>query len=225
MIKLQLMAIFKFILIFFTLAGCNNKVSENASNVNPEEVVIITKDVSGKRVAYFASGCFWCVEAIFESLIGVEEVISGYCGGDSSDANYEMVSSGATKHAETVAVYYDPVLIKYETLLKVFFDSHDPTTLNRQGPDSGPQYRSAIFYQNAEEKAIAEAYIARLTSDKIFKAPITTTLERFEAFYPAEQYHQDFEKRNPNQPYVRNVSIPRLKKFQVKNPELLKPDH
>lgn len=219
------MSALKISLLIFALSGCGNKPAVTTTTQSPDQNVIVAKDISGLEVAYFASGCFWCVEAIFESLIGVEEVISGYCGGSAEDANYEMVSSGRTKHAETVAVYYNPVLIKYETLLKVFFDSHDPTTLNRQGPDAGYQYRSAIFYQNEDEKNKARAYIDQLTAEKVFKSAITTTLEPFESFYPAEQYHQDYERNNPHNPYVRNVSIPRLRKFQSKHPELLKQEH
>lgn len=177
----------------------------------------------GIEKAYFASGCFWCVEAIFETVYGVEEVVSGYAGGTASDANYDDVSSGATNHAETVEVFYDPNKISYSTLLKIFFDSHDATTLNRQGPDSGRQYRSAIFYQNETEKEAAQQYISSLYGTGQYAAgTITTTLEKFTGFYPAESYHQDYEKLNPNQPYIRAVSIPRLKKFQAKNPELLK---
>jgi peptide-methionine (S)-S-oxide reductase len=183
----------------------------------------IYQPTQGIEKAYFASGCFWCVEAIFETVYGVEEVVSGYAGGTADDANYDAVSSGATNHAETVEIYYDPNKVSYSTLLKIFFDSHDATTLNRQGPDSGRQYRSAIFYQNDTEKEAAQQYISSLYGTGQYAAgTITTTLEKFSGFYPAEAYHQDYEKLNPNQPYIRAVSIPRLKKFQSKNPELLK---
>ncbi|RMG21591.1 MAG: peptide-methionine (S)-S-oxide reductase [Bacteroidetes bacterium] len=177
---------------------------------------------AGLSKAYFASGCFWCVEAIFESVKGVEEVISGYSGGEEENPTYELVSSGRTGHAEAVEVYYDSTVVSYETLLKVFFGSHDPTTPNQQGPDRGPQYRSVIFYQNETEKQLAEAYIRQLEESGAFPAKIVTEVVPFRAFYPAEDYHQDFEKKNPNQPYVRAVSIPRLKRFQQKFPELLK---
>lgn len=173
--------------------------------------------------AYFAAGCFWCVEAIFESVLGVEEVISGYAGGSAEDANYRKVASGNTDHAETVEILYDTTIISYRTLLKVFFESHDPTTLNRQGPDRGRQYRSAIFYMNDTERQLAEDYISSLEALGVFpKGSITTELTPFTAFYPAEDYHQDYERLNPNQPYIQNVSIPRLKRFQAKNPDLLK---
>jgi len=180
------------------------------------------EDLKEYSTAYFASGCFWCVEAVFESVEGVQEAVSGYSGGDASDANYSAVSSGRTDHAEAVEIFYDAEVISYNTLLKVFFGSHDPTTLNRQGPDRGTQYRSAIFYQNDEEKEAIENYIQELNSNKVFSGAITTEVTPLVAFYDAEDYHQDFEKKNPTQGYVLAVSIPRLKKFQAKFPELLK---
>lgn len=198
-----------------------NAISCRPASVAPAAVTYQPSQNTSR--AYFASGCFWCVEAIFESVYGVENVISGYSGGSKADASYELVSSGSTNHAETVEVYYDSTKISYATLVRIFFDSHDATTLNRQGPDSGRQYRSAIFYQNESEKNIAADYIASLYAMGQYpKGSITTTLEKFNAFYPAEAYHQDYEKLNPNQPYIRAVSIPRLKKFQSKNPDLLK---
>lgn len=175
-----------------------------------------------KQVAYFASGCFWCVEAIFESVKGVDEAVSGYSGGQVKNPTYEAVSSGQTGHAETVAVYYDPQVVSYETLVKVFFGSHDPTTLNRQGPDRGTQYRSVVFYQNETEKNIAAAYVKKLETQQAFGVPIVTQIVPFEIFYEAEDYHQDYEEQHPENPYIQNVSIPRLRKFQQKFPELLK---
>lgn len=183
--------------------------------VNTEELDKLSK-------AYFASGCFWCVEAIYESVRGVEEVISGYSGGEIKNPSYQQVSSGRTKHAEAVEVYYDPEVVDYATLVKVFFGSHDPTTPNRQGPDRGPQYRSMIYYQNDTEKQIIEDYIKELEAADTFDAKIVTEVVPFEVFYDAEDYHQDFERLNPNQAYVQAVSIPRLKRFQAKFPELLK---
>lgn len=190
-----------------------------------KEVYAYPENLSNQNLskAYFASGCFWCVEAIFESVLGVQEVVSGYSGGVADEANYDDVSSGYTRHAETIEVHYNPGVVRYETLLEVFFDSHDATTLNRQGPDFGAQYRSAIFYQNEEEKNQANAYIEKLyNSGDYVRGTITTEVAAFKAFYPAEDYHQDYEKRNPNQPYIKGVSIPRLKKFQNKRPDLLK---
>jgi peptide-methionine (S)-S-oxide reductase len=202
---------------------CEHKQISSTRTAEPEKYDINYVEDSTYSKAYFASGCFWCVEAIFESVYGVAEVVSGYAGGSAEDANYRMVAAGVTDHAETVEVMYDTTLIDYPTLLKVFFYSHDPTTLNRQGPDRGPQYRSAIFYQNEKEKQLASAYISELESNGTYKkGSITTTLEIFTAFYPAEHYHQDYEKLNPQNPYIQNVSIPRLKRFQTKVPDLLK---
>ena len=180
------------------------------------------EQLEGYSRAYFASGCFWCVEAIFQSVKGVEEAISGYSGGLIKDPSYRLVSSGQTRHAEAVEVYYDPKVVSYETLVKVFFGSHDPTTLNRQGPDRVPQYRSVIYYLNADEKAIAEKAIADLTASKVWPDPIVTEVVPFEIFYKAEDYHQEYEALHPDQPYVRSVSIPRLNRFKAKFPELLK---
>ncbi|MEM9326130.1 MAG: peptide-methionine (S)-S-oxide reductase MsrA [Bacteroidota bacterium] len=180
------------------------------------------EELQGLSTAYFASGCFWCVEAIYQAVNGVEEAISGYSGGKIKNPNYRLVSSGATQHAEAVEVYYDPEVVSYETLVEVFFGSHDPTTLNRQGPDRGPQYRSAIFYQTVDEKKIVDDYIAKLEANNVFDGEITTEVSELTVFYPAEDYHQEYEALNPNQPYVRSVSIPRLNRFKAKFPQLLK---
>ncbi len=172
--------------------------------------------------AVFAGGCFWCVEAVFRQLNGVLDVTSGYAGGDASTANYETVSTGLTGHAESVRIIYDPRKISYETLLRVHFATHDPTTLNRQGHDVGTQYRSAIFYANEEQKQIAEAMIADLTDAKAFRHPIVTTLEPLKAFYPAEAHHQNYVACNPHQPYIRSVALPKVAKVRAKFKELLK---
>lgn len=173
-------------------------------------------------VAYFASGCFWCVEAIFESVKGVHEAISGYSGGSEKNPTYRQVSYGETSHAEAVAVYYDPKVISYQELLTVFFVSHDPTTLNRQGPDRGTQYRSIAFYSSSEEKRYIDSYIKALNESRVYRQPIVTEVKPFEVFYEAEAYHQDYEKNNPNDPYIRSVSIPRLLRFKAALPGLLK---
>ena len=185
--------------------------------------LLITFSIQAQKtkVAYFGSGCFWCVEAIFETVKGVKEAESGYCGGTTKNPTYEQICTGRTGHAETVKVTYDPNVISYADLLRVFFNSHDPTTLNQQGPDRGTQYRSVIFYSNESEKELAKNYIKNLLDKKTFKE-ITTTLEPFSTFYPAEAYHQDFEKRNPDYPYVKQVSLPRLKAFKNKTKDLLK---
>ena len=176
------------------------------------------------KVAYFGSGCFWCVEAIFETVKGVKEAESGYSGGTIKKPTYDQICSGKTGHAETIKVVYDSNVISYSDLLRVFFNSHDPTTLNQQGPDRGTQYRSVIFYSNEIEEKLAKEYIKTLLAKKAFKE-ITTTLETFTIFYPAEAYHQNFEKRNPDYPYVKQVSIPRLKAFKNKTKDLLKKNH
>lgn len=212
-ITLSLIAI-----LFFTMSCISNTSSKDTSTYE----AVNQQDLASYETAYFASGCFWCVEAIFESVKGVKEVVSGYAGGKAETANYRLVSAGRTNHAEAVKVYYDPKIVSYETLVKVFFGSHDPTTLNRQGPDSGRQYRSAIFYKGAKEKKIVDAYIKKLKDSKVFSGSITTEVTPYVAFYDAEDYHQDYERRNPNNPYIKGVSIPRLRRFQKKFPNLLK---
>lgn len=206
----------------FTLSMCSPKVGGNNDAKEGVQHSTTKQDLTGLTSSVFASGCFWCVEAIFESVEGVTEAVSGYAGGRAETANYREVSAGRTLHAEAVEVFYDPEVVSYETLLEVFFGSQDPTTMNQQGPDKGLQYRSAIFYKNEDEKVAAENYIAQLTKDEVFDGPITTTLEALDKFYDAEDYHQDFEARNPNQPYVRGVSVPRLNRFKAKFPHLLK---
>ena len=171
--------------------------------------------------AYFASGCFWCVEAIFETIKGVDYAESGYAGGWKKNPSYEEVCSGKTGHAETVHVRYDASIVSYSDLLRVFFNSHDPSTKNQQGPDKGTQYRSVIFYKNEEEKSAAESYIKTLKA-KDKDLVITTEIVAFTNFYKAESYHQDFEKNNPNNPYIKSVSHPRLQAFKKKTRDLLK---
>ncbi len=178
--------------------------------------------LEGLSKAYFASGCFWCVESIFESVRGVEEAISGYAGGKESNPTYRQVSYGRTSHTEAVEVYYDPKVVNYKTLVTVYYGSHDPTTVDGQHPDYGRQYRSMIFFQNEEEQKIAEDFKAKLESSGQYDEPIATEIVPYDKFWMAEEYHQDYERRNPNQPYVRNVSIPRLRQFQKRFPELLK---
>ncbi|MDA9773474.1 peptide-methionine (S)-S-oxide reductase MsrA [Saprospiraceae bacterium] len=203
--------------LIFSSAQCST--AQSTKKVKKEKMENL--DLSKYETAYFASGCFWCVEAIFESVEGVVEVVSGYSGGTEADANYPAVSAGRTDHAEAVEVYYDPEVVTFETLLVVFFGSHDASTLNRQGPDAGRQYRSAIYYKNEKEATASKDYVRKLLDEEVF-SKVTTEIVPLEAFYDAEDYHQDFEARNPNQGYVRAVSVPRLKKFQRKHPELLK---
>lgn len=178
----------------------------------------------GKQTAVLAGGCFWCTEAVFEQLAGVDQVISGYAGGDQATAHYDIVGSGRTNHAESIEITYDQSKISYGQLLKVFFAvAHDPTTKDRQGPDWGRQYRSAIFYRDAEQKKIAEAYIKQLEEAKAFHKPIVTEVSQLKAFYPAEGYHQDFVKLNPNHPYVMANAYPKLDKLKKEFGPLLKP--
>jgi peptide-methionine (S)-S-oxide reductase len=221
MIKTTTMNFKKILPIFVLFIAIQACASGNTNDTNTAYKPKPKKSLDDYSVAYFASGCFWCVEAVFEAVKGVEEAVSGYAGGDASDATYSKVSSGVTNHAEAVAVYYDPEVISYETLLVVFFDSHDPTTLNRQGPDYGRQYRSAIYYTSEDEKKIATAYINALLNDKKFKQ-ITTEVVPFEAFYEAEDYHQDYKLKNPDNSYVKAVSNPRFESFAKKHPGLLK---
>jgi len=173
------------------------------------------------KVAYFASGCFWCVEAIFESVEGVEEAVSGYAGGHTKKPTYQSIGTGTTGHSESVAVYYNATKVSFETLVTVFFGSHDPTTINGQHPDYGTQYRSIAFYETDEEKIIIENTISKLNKE-VYNGKIATEVTKHSKFYEAESYHQDFERRNPNQGYVKAVSVPRLNKFKKKFPELLK---
>lgn len=173
------------------------------------------------KVAYFASGCFWCVEAVFESVRGVEEAVSGYAGGHTKNPTYKTIGTGKTGHAESVAVYYNPKEVSFQTLVTVFFGSHDPTTKNGQHPDYGSQYRSIAFYQTPQEKEIIENTIRKLNKE-VYKGKIVTEVTKLEKFYPAEEYHQNYERLHPENPYVQRVSIPRLNRFKKKFPELLK---
>lgn len=168
------------------------------------------------KTAYFASGCFWCTEAIFELIIGVKSAESGYTGGKTVKPTYEQVCSGKTGHAEAIKVVYYPATVSYEKLVRAFFESHDPSTLNQQGPDKGTQYRSAIFYQNETEKQLSLAYIKELKVKGTYKT-ITTEVAPFSVFYPAEFYHQDYEKKNPNNGYIQAVSKPRMAAFKKKS--------
>ncbi|HXG72887.1 MAG TPA: peptide-methionine (S)-S-oxide reductase MsrA [Gemmatimonadaceae bacterium] len=164
-----------------------------------------------EETAYFAGGCFWGIEGVFEHVKGVKTAVSGYSGGDASDANYDAVSGGSTGHAEAVKVVYDPSQVSYGQLLKIFFSvAHDPTQLNRQGPDHGPQYRSAIFYDNAAQQQIARKYIDQLTATKVFPRPIVTQLVKLNVFHEAEKYHQDYMVHHPNQPYIRIHDAPKV---------------
>src|SRR5690606_7255530 len=215
----------KFILLLviaFVSNSCQSKSKNEKAVVR--ETKIEVQDLGKYETAYFASGCFWCVESIFESVKGVKEVISGYSGGTEKNPTYEEVGRGLTHHAESVEVFYDPKEVSYTTLVKVFFGSMDPTALNYQGPDHGAQYRSIAFYKNRSEKKTIENYIAKLEAEKVYNKPIVTQVVKFNHFYKAEDYHQDYEKHHPDNPYIQNVSVPRLESFKKKFPELLKSD-
>jgi peptide-methionine (S)-S-oxide reductase len=174
------------------------------------------------QIAIFASGCFWCTEAVFQRLRGVMSVLPGYAGGSQDTATYEEVSTGATGHAESAKIEFDPAQISFRDLLEVFFATHDPTTLNRQGNDVGTQYRSAIFYVDDEQRQAAEAIIKELTDEKAFQNPIVTEVRPLDKFYPAENYHRDYYNNNTNQPYCQFVIAPKLKKFKEKFASLVK---
>jgi peptide-methionine (S)-S-oxide reductase len=173
--------------------------------------------------AVLAGGCFWGVEAVFESLRGVSKVVSGFSGGKAVTAHYEIVSTGMTGHAESVEITYDPAQISYRQLLQVYFTvAHDPTQLDYQGPDHGTQYRSSIFYETPEQKRVAEATIRELTDKRAFKAPIVTTVVPFVAFFPAEAYHQHYLVQHPDEPYIVYNDLPKLKALRERYPALLK---
>ena len=187
-------------------------------------IILTDKEILKKQEfdkAYFASGCFWCVESIYENLKGVVDVNSGYSGGFVQNPTYYQVISGKTGHAEAVEVIYDPKIIDFKTLVKVFFGSHDPSTLNRQGPDVGTHYRSVAFYSSVKEKEIIQIEIKRLLNEKKF-SKITTEVLQFKKFYLAEGYHQDYKKKNPNDLYIRRVSNPRISKFKMDFKEIIK---
>jgi peptide-methionine (S)-S-oxide reductase len=175
------------------------------------------------EVAVFAGGCFWGVQAVFDAVKGVDSSISGYAGGSKANAHYELVSTGTTGHAESVQVTYNPSKVSYGQLLKVYFSvAHDPTELNRQGPDHGTQYRSEIFYTTDEQKRVAEAYIQQLNAAKVFDGPIVTKVAPLQAFYEAEDYHQNYLAHNPDQPYIMEYDLPKLARLHKELPELVK---
>jgi peptide-methionine (S)-S-oxide reductase len=204
--------------ILFVISLLSCQATSNAGENTP-----YVHDQENLETATLAGGCFWCVEAALEQLKGVSEVVSGYSGGEASTADYRTVSSGKTKHAEAVQVYFDPAVISFEQLLKVFFVAHDPTQLNRQGPDFGPQYRTAIFYHSEDQKTISEKVMNQVKGN--YSSPIVTELNEFEAFYLAEEYHQNYEKRNPYQPYILRISKPKVERVQKTFPDLLKENH
>jgi len=190
----------------------------------PTSIQQPTDAAGGAETVVLAGGCFWGMEAVFDELKGVHSVVSGYAGGSRSTAHYEMVSTGLTGHAESVEITFDPAQISFKQLLDVYFlVAHDPTEFNRQGPDTGSQYRSAIFYTNDAQRKAAQAYIARLTQAKTFEGPIVTQIVPLKGFYPAEDYHQHFVARNPTYPYVVDNDLPKLAALRERFPNLIKP--
>lgn len=191
--------------------------SQAATVANPSSA-----ELAGTDTATFAGGCFWCTEAIFERTAGVVDVISGYAGGTQPNPTYREVSSGKTNYAEAVQVYYNPDIITYNELLEIFYATHDPTQLNRQGPDVGEQYRSEVFYHDTDQENAVRSYQGKLDASGKYDDPIVTKISAYTTFYKAEDYHQDYYENNPNQPYIVSVSRPKVEKFIKQFPDKLK---
>lgn len=222
------MLFFTKILVILSVAvaiGCSIANSSTAitdlKDIAPTPEVKNDATSKGLQTAVFAGGCFWGVEAVFEHVKGVTDVKSGYAGGDAKTANYDIVSDGNTEHAESVKVTFDPAKVTYVQLLTIFFSvAHDPTQLNRQGPDTGTQYRSAIFYADEEQKKLAQAYIEAINKSKTFAKPVVTQIVPLNEFYEAEAYHQDYLKHHPDQPYIVIHDMPKIDTLKQKFPEL-----
>ena len=215
------------LLTLLLLAGCvsNPPASAQEEKVTAQGPAQTSPTPSpGKAVAVLANGCFWCTEAIFTELKGVDKVEPGYTGGSVADPTYEQVCGGRTGHAEAIRITFDPKTISYHDLLAVFFATHDPTTLNRQGADVGTQYRSAIFYADDEQRRVAQAYIDQLDKAGVYSGKIVTSLEPLEAFYVAEEYHQGYAASHPNQPYIAAVATPKVEKLRTYFSDRLKRD-
>ena len=220
--------LFSILTSFIVLQGAcqssnkKNKEDEQIAQKEIQPVQVNSQD--GFERAYFASGCFWCVEAIYESVKGVKEAISGYSGGHTDNPTYESSNTGITGHAEAVEVIYDPSEVGFDILVDVYFGSQNITQVNGQGPDRGSQYRSILFYQNEEQKKIIDSKIEILEKE-LGEGKVAAQVLPFQKFWTAEKYHQNYEKLNPGNPYIQNISIPRLKRFQGKFPHLLKQEH
>jgi len=208
---MKILQLILLITLTFSFLSCKSQVEK----IKNSQKIVQNQNL---KKAYFASGCFWCTEPIFESVKGVKESISGYSGGDTKNPTYEQINTGKTGHAETVEIYYDSNVVDFATLIDVYFASQEVSQINGQGPDLGSQYRSIIFYQNDEEKAIIEQKID-LLNKKIAPQKVAAEVKKFEKFWKAENYHQDYEKLHPNQGYIKAISIPRLNKFKVNFPE------
>jgi peptide-methionine (S)-S-oxide reductase len=213
----QKIVLFLLSLQVLAVAGCSSSAKGQVpAYAGPSNAAAI----KGRQTAVLAGGCFWGVDAVFKHVKGVEKVVSGYSGGSASSADYEIVSSGTTGHAESVKITYDPSQVRFSELLRIFFSvATDPTQLNRQGPDVGPQYRSVIFYTNEDQERIAQAYIHQLDGAGVYSRPIVTQVVPFKAFYPAEAYHQNFLERHPNYPYIVFNDLPKLRALKKEFPE------
>ena len=209
-----------------TILGLSCRASGDTINKEIPAPLVDTPaaEAKGREVAVLAGGCFWGLQGMFEHVKGVTKVVAGYSGGDKATAHYEMVGTETTGHAESVEITFDPKQISYGQLLRLFFSvAHDPTQLDRQGPDRGPSYRSEIFYASPTQERVARAYVAQLTKGKVFSSPIVTKVEALKAFYPAEDYHQDYLIRNPNQPYIMFNDLPKIEALKQVYPALYRP--
>lgn len=216
-------------LFSITTAGCSQqegKVTKSTKNGTQSiSEYINTDEYKNYEIATFAGGCFWCTEAAFERIEGVKDVISGYSGGKTQRPTYREVGGGSTGHAEAIIIYYDSKVVSFQTLLDVFFVAHDPTTLNRQGPDVGTEYRSAIYYHDDTQKALAEKTIKKIDESGKLKNPIVTEISPYTEFWVAEDYHQNYYELNPNQPYVNSVSRPKVEKVKKEFADILKEEY
>ena len=210
-------SIIYFLFLFISFSSCTQNIEKNEKQLNLNPISINEKNI---HKAYFASGCFWCVEAIYESLVGVKTVTSGYSGGSTKNPTYELVNTKLTGHAETIEVVYNPKKITFSNLLDVYFGSQNISQLNGQGPDNGPQYRSIIFYQNQQQKELIYNKIKEIKKNTGLE--VAAEVYPFRKFWIAENYHQDFKKNNPNHPYIKNVSNPRFDNFKFKFDDLIK---
>jgi peptide-methionine (S)-S-oxide reductase len=213
----KLSIVFLFFFAMVALNACAQKPKQSFKHIAPN-----SKELAKYSVATFAAGCFWHTEGLFESIKGVQEVVSGYAGGNTKNPTYESIETGSTGHAETVNVYYDSSVVSYATLLKIYIAGQDPTQVNGQGNDLGTQYRSVVFYRNSAEKQQAENYIK--TVQPQYKKAIAVQVVPFTTFWMAEDYHQNFIELNPNQGYVRSVCVPEIKELQKKYPQYIKPE-
>lgn len=218
---MKIITLYALFSLFALAVNCQDKGEQSSVSTKSTEQQLMQKQ--GESIATFAGGCFWCTEAVFERVRGVDRVVSGYAGGNTDNPTYESIGTGTTGHAEAIQIYYDPSIVGFETLLEVFFlGAHDPTQVNRQGPDVGTQYRSIAFYRSNQEKEEIENYIKTLEGSNKFERPIATEIKEFEIFYPAEDYHQDYYPAHPGNPYIQQVTKPKVEKFEKNFNSLLK---